>query len=217
MDRFPPRPTSGGRARYLSLHVSLFDSWRRRNEIEEELDWGDGDHALYAAKITTSHSPPTSQFVVDIDDGGLRVGHGGTGADDPTSLDYTPVVAEDSAVEGHRFGDGHRWLGKKGRHGGKGKSRMPQHVYRADGLMEVNPNGTHPIYNLIQRSEKLWEAKSKKASKTLKEAVDEYKRRYHRMPPKNFDKWCVPSQDLTFFIGRRLTLVWLQVGLCCKA
>lgn len=66
---------------------------------------------------------------------------------------------------------------------------MGTHHYRDDGLVEVNPVGPHPIYELVRRAQKDWEQKIRTASKTLEEAVDEYKRRYRRLPPKGFDDW----------------------------
>lgn len=66
-----------------------------------------------------------------------------------------------------------------------------QHLFRSNGLMEVNPDGRHPLFELIERAEAKWEAKVKRQSKTLDEAVAEYVRRYHRPPPKGFDDWCV--------------------------
>lgn len=68
---------------------------------------------------------------------------------------------------------------------------LQQHRYRSDGLLEVNPDGPHPIFELIQNAEAEWEAKVTKASKTLGEAVAEYERRYKRPPPLGFDDWCV--------------------------
>ena len=50
----------------------------------------------------------------------------------------------------------------------------------------------HPIHDLINNATREWEAKLARQSKTLVEAVREYKRRYNRNPPKGFDKWCVP-------------------------
>lgn len=47
----------------------------------------------------------------------------------------------------------------------------------------------HPILELIANAEKKWDELQKRQSKTLKEAVAEYKRRYMRNPPKGFDKW----------------------------
>lgn len=66
---------------------------------------------------------------------------------------------------------------------------LPQHIYRSDGLLEVNPDGPHPIYELIQNAEAEWDAKVARSSKTLKAAVVEYKRRYQRSPPLGFDDW----------------------------
>ncbi|KAF9255706.1 hypothetical protein L218DRAFT_950560 [Marasmius fiardii PR-910] len=65
----------------------------------------------------------------------------------------------------------------------------PEHYYRDDGLVEVNPEAPHPIFELIQKAEKEWEEKQKRASTSLDEAVLEYRRRYKRNPPKGFDKW----------------------------
>ena len=70
---------------------------------------------------------------------------------------------------------------------------LQPHLFRADGLLEVNPNGRHPIYDLVERAEAEWDKKLKKQSKSLDEAVAEYRRRYRRAPPKGFDGWCVVS------------------------
>ena len=64
-----------------------------------------------------------------------------------------------------------------------------KHRYRPDGLLEVNMGGSHPIYELMARAEKRWYGKLSKASKTLEEAVAEYRRRYERPPPKGFELW----------------------------
>ncbi|KAG7440347.1 uncharacterized protein BT62DRAFT_1080961 [Guyanagaster necrorhizus] len=66
---------------------------------------------------------------------------------------------------------------------------LPMHKFLSNGLLEMNPEGPHPIYQLIEFSEKKWEAKLQRASKTLNEAVIEYERRYKRAPPRGFDKW----------------------------
>ncbi|KAF8517363.1 hypothetical protein BU17DRAFT_91802 [Hysterangium stoloniferum] len=64
-----------------------------------------------------------------------------------------------------------------------------EHNYRPDGIVEVNPDGRHPIYELIETAEAQWKRKLARQSKTLNEAVEEYKRRYGRPPPKGFDAW----------------------------
>ncbi|KAH0578976.1 hypothetical protein H2248_003152 [Termitomyces sp. 'cryptogamus'] len=63
------------------------------------------------------------------------------------------------------------------------------HTYRDDGILEVNPDGSHPIYELIELANARWKSKLSRASKTLDEAVREYEKRYRRRPPKGFDKW----------------------------
>jgi hypothetical protein len=70
---------------------------------------------------------------------------------------------------------------------------LQPHWFRAGGLLEVNPNGRHPIYDLIERAKAEWDKKLRKQSKSLDEAVAEYQRRYCRAPPKGFDKWCIVS------------------------
>ncbi|KAJ7708327.1 glycosyl transferase family 90-domain-containing protein [Mycena rosella] len=77
----------------------------------------------------------------------------------------------------------------------KDKPRPPvlpplgKHTYRADGLLEVNPLGAHPIFELIERAEAAWAAKLAAASNSLRAAAAEYTRRYARLPPRGFDMW----------------------------
>ena len=68
-------------------------------------------------------------------------------------------------------------------------AELGKHTITPDGLLIVNPNGPHPIFQLIRDAEAAWEAKCARASKTLDDAVSEYKRRYRRAPPLGFDKW----------------------------
>ncbi|GAA5854421.1 hypothetical protein JCM8547_001815 [Rhodosporidiobolus lusitaniae] len=53
----------------------------------------------------------------------------------------------------------------------------------------------HPIYDLMQNATKQWEAKLERQSKTLEQAVREYKRRQGRRPPKGFDDWFRFAQE----------------------
>jgi hypothetical protein len=69
------------------------------------------------------------------------------------------------------------------------RSTFPNHTYNPNGLLFLNPEGRHPIYDLIARGKKEWEEKHAKQSTTLDEAVKEYRNRYHRNPPRGFDKW----------------------------
>ncbi|KAG8897908.1 Glycosyltransferase Family 90 domain containing protein [Tulasnella sp. 403] len=70
-----------------------------------------------------------------------------------------------------------------------GQDARTSHRYRENGHLQVNTHGPHPIYELVQRAEKEWKVKNDKASRTIKDAAAEYKRRYGRSPPKGFDKW----------------------------
>jgi beta-1,2-xylosyltransferase len=50
---------------------------------------------------------------------------------------------------------------------------------------------THPILGLLRDGETKWNDMVAKQSKTLAQAVDVYKERWGRQPPKGFDKWYV--------------------------
>ncbi|GAA5925127.1 uncharacterized protein JCM15063_004929 [Sporobolomyces koalae] len=64
-----------------------------------------------------------------------------------------------------------------------------RHTFHPNGLLLVNPKGKHPIHQLIERAEKRWKDKVAQQSRTLSQAVAEYKQRYRRNPPKGFDDW----------------------------
>lgn len=68
---------------------------------------------------------------------------------------------------------------------------LGQHTFLPNGMLEVNPEGAHPIYTLVKDAEERWNEKVSRASKSLEEAIAEYKRRYKRPPPKGFDDWYV--------------------------
>jgi hypothetical protein len=71
----------------------------------------------------------------------------------------------------------------------KAREQLPQHKYLPNGLLQVNPKGQHPIYDLLAKGKEVWGGKLERASTTLGQAVDEYRRRYGRAPPKGFDRW----------------------------
>ncbi|KAG9027172.1 Glycosyltransferase Family 90 domain containing protein [Tulasnella sp. JGI-2019a] len=75
------------------------------------------------------------------------------------------------------------------RRGSPSHRSSPGHSYASNGLLRVNSAGAHPILGLVHTANKQWQDKLGRSSKTLREAVVEYKRRYHRMPPKGFDRW----------------------------
>ncbi|WVR06184.1 hypothetical protein IAU60_003214 [Kwoniella sp. DSM 27419] len=47
----------------------------------------------------------------------------------------------------------------------------------------------HPIIQLMKRGEEQWKSLLERQSKTLPQAVTEYRRRYDRAPPRGFDQW----------------------------
>lgn len=71
------------------------------------------------------------------------------------------------------------------------KAARLSHTFHPNGLLIVNPLGRHPIEVLIEDAQRRWNDKVAKQSRTLKEAVQGYKLRYRRNPPKGFDDWCV--------------------------
>ncbi|EFW98516.1 capsule associated protein [Grosmannia clavigera kw1407] len=54
--------------------------------------------------------------------------------------------------------------------------------------------GSHPMWTLINKAEKEMEELKGRQSKTLAEAVTEYRRRYGIAPPPHFDKWFAFAQ-----------------------
>lgn len=63
-----------------------------------------------------------------------------------------------------------------------------------DGLLEYDrpdPRSRlrHPITGLIEAAKARWEARLARQSTTFEDAVAEYKRRYRRPPPKQFNIW----------------------------
>ncbi|SJL16213.1 uncharacterized protein ARMOST_19732 [Armillaria ostoyae] len=101
-----------------------------------------------------------------------------------------PVAIEHVKSVYHSWGDlGSLRNSQYERAGKKITDNLPMHEFLSDGLLEVNPEPPHPIYQLIEFAEKKWKAKLQRASKNLDEAVAEYKRRYKRAPPRGFDIW----------------------------
>lgn len=69
------------------------------------------------------------------------------------------------------------------------KTLLPQHTYLPNGLLQVDPHGAHPVFELIANAEAEWASKIARSSKTFDQAVREYERRYKRKPPLGFDIW----------------------------
>lgn len=78
-----------------------------------------------------------------------------------------------------------------GRSGSKSQAVLSEtHVEDNDGMLRLNVTSRiHPIYQLMQNAAREWESKVSRQSKSLHEAVVEYRRRYGRPPPEGFDKW----------------------------
>jgi hypothetical protein len=57
------------------------------------------------------------------------------------------------------------------------------------------PESVHPITQLMTDAENNFRQKLARQSRTLADAVAEYRRRYNRAPPKGFDAWWAFAQD----------------------
>ncbi|KAF2225533.1 hypothetical protein BDZ85DRAFT_257651 [Elsinoe ampelina] len=68
-------------------------------------------------------------------------------------------------------------------------SHLEQAHHQAEYLPDTLEAQPHPIKALHEQAMQKFQAMVKRQSKTLEEAVTEYKRRYRRNPPPGFDKW----------------------------
>ncbi|KIJ50889.1 glycosyltransferase family 90 protein [Sphaerobolus stellatus SS14] len=74
------------------------------------------------------------------------------------------------------------------------------HELSPDGLLKTNMRGPHPIIQLTNEAERKWNTLVNRQSKTLEQAVSEYKRRYHRAPPAGFDAWYTFARQHNFLL-----------------
>lgn len=70
-------------------------------------------------------------------------------------------------------------------------STIDDHFFAPTGHLQISNDSSspHPIPLLLALGEKKWEQLLARQSRTLEQAVEEYKRRYHRQPPLGFDIW----------------------------
>ncbi len=61
------------------------------------------------------------------------------------------------------------------------------------------PSDVHPIKHLTALAQEKWRKKLDSQSRTLPQAVAEYRRRHGRHPPKGFDRWSVTTINSTRF------------------
>jgi len=74
------------------------------------------------------------------------------------------------------------------------KIEPPLHV-PITGTPKPAPKGSHPIWHLTTDAEREFEKIKARQSRTLREAVTEYRKRYGMAPPPNFDKWWAFAQS----------------------
>jgi hypothetical protein len=74
---------------------------------------------------------------------------------------------------------------------GVSNTTIEDHFFSPTGHLHVSPNASspHPIPLLLALGEKRWEGLLANQSRTLPQAVKEYRRRYGRPPPRGFDIW----------------------------
>ncbi|BEJ13145.1 hypothetical protein CspHIS471_0303190 [Cutaneotrichosporon sp. HIS471] len=63
------------------------------------------------------------------------------------------------------------------------------------GVHSRRSSAEHPIDELIYRGQRRWDSLLRRQSKTLGEAVSEYRHRYARDPPAGFDRWFAFCQE----------------------
>lgn len=119
---------------------------------------------------------------------------------------YRPQVANARGYSPAYLKEKLRWPFAKGKTKGKTsitdssppathqQSTVDSNTYHPNGLLVAHAENRHPILLLIEKAEREWKAKEANQSKTLEQAVKEYKRRYHRNPPKGFEKWSVTAE-----------------------
>ena len=91
-------------------------------------------------------------------------------ADIPAGVRLTPDVAEPAPSSARR---------------GQARAASEQRPGTDTDLVDEE----HPISFLIREAERKWTEMVNRQSKTLAEAVHEYRARYGRAPPKGFDDW----------------------------
>lgn len=82
------------------------------------------------------------------------------------------------------------------------------HTYLPNGLLQFNPDAPHPVLELIRNAEEEWQKKVDGASRTLEDAVREYKRRYKRAPPQGFDDWWDWAQENQVQLPDEYDTIW---------
>ncbi|XP_006456003.1 hypothetical protein AGABI2DRAFT_77669 [Agaricus bisporus var. bisporus H97] len=85
------------------------------------------------------------------------------------------------------------------------------HDYRDDGLLWVSSTASHPIHDLIADAANKWLIKNSVASRNLRDAVGEYRRRYGRLPPKGFDKWWEYVQEYNVQLPDEYDQIWHDI------
>lgn len=70
-------------------------------------------------------------------------------------------------------------------------NRLKQTPFLDNGLFEFNLSSSqdHPIFQLIKRAQAEWSSKISNQSTSLTEAVQTYRRKYRRNPPRGYDQW----------------------------
>ncbi|SCZ88022.1 BZ3500_MvSof-1268-A1-R1_Chr2-1g04138 [Microbotryum saponariae] len=126
--------------------------------------------------------PQRAASVMSWHDRASEEAESGAGLDDEES-DYTPPGSKKPTEA------------TKGRQGKlpKAKSTLSTAIElpaaRRDGRLLLKEGEVHPIPAMMARAKRQWKELKGQQSKTFKEAVAEYEKRYRRKPPKGFDQW----------------------------
>jgi hypothetical protein len=126
--------------------------------------WGSGSKSGSNVAVTEERWP---SFVVDSIGGGFDVTDSDGGCRFQSPFDGLPLDELDVVLA----------------------ALAGQEGYAQGGFIQASPDEVHPIYQLLYKGERRWKDMLRRRSKTLEEAVEEYKRRYGRNPPRGFDHW----------------------------
>ncbi|GAA95706.1 glycosyltransferase family 90 protein [Mixia osmundae IAM 14324] len=80
------------------------------------------------------------------------------------------------------------------------------------GIAYISPDqAKHPILDLMRHAHIEWSNKLGRQSRTLKDAVHEYKRRYRCAPPRGFDKWFRFAQENGVILTDEYDQIWRDI------
>lgn len=113
--------------------------------------------------------------------------HGHTG-----SLEYEP---KDGLVRGWEYAVSSSVAKRANNKKGGKKGAVMSAEETTELILREGKRSEHPIEHLMRVNKERWQGLLRRQSKTLEDAVREYRRRYGRLPPRGFDRWWAYCQE----------------------